>query len=137
MKKIFTLAAAVLASFSLWAVVPTATLDPTDVPTEGWAGKYAPAFIVNGDWVCFSPYEIYQSSAQTWAAKDNGGSTDGSWDATDPFPAQSAWTTNDGKVATVRQDTKGPYYYRITNTTDVAALVKSGSNTKRTVFLEA
>lgn len=137
MKKIFTLAAAVLASFSLWAAVPTATLDPTDVPTEGWAGKYAPAFIVNGDWVCFSPYEIYQSSSQTWAAKDNGGSTDGSWDATDPFPAQSAWTTNDGKVATVRQDTKGPYYYRITNTTDVAALVKSGSNKKRTVFLEA
>ena len=137
MKKIFTLAAAALASFSLWAVVPATTLDPTDVPTEGWAGKYAPAAIVNGDWVCFSPYEIYQSSAQTWAAKDNGGSTDGSWDATDPFPAQSEWTTNDGKVATVRQDTKGPYYYRITNTTDVAALVKSGSNKKRTVFLEA
>ena len=137
MKKIFTLAAAVLASLSLWAVVPTATLDPTDVPTEGWAGKYAPAFIVNGDWVCFSPYEIYQSAAQTWAAKDNGGSTDGSWDATDPFPAQSAWTTNDGKVATVRQGQKGPYYYRITNTTDVAALVKSGSNKKRTIFLEA
>ena len=137
MKKIFTLAAAVLASFSLWAVVPTTTLDPTDVPTEGWAGKYAPAAIVNGDWVCFSPYEIYQSNAQTWAAKDAGGSTDGSWDATDPFPAQSAWTTNDGKVATVRQGQKGPYYYRITNTTDVAALVKSGSNKKRTVFLEA
>ena len=137
MKKLFTLAAAVLASFSLWAVVPATTLDPTDVPTEGWAGKYAPAAIVNGDWVCFSPYEIYQSSSQTWAAKDAGGSTDGSWDATDPFPAQSAWTTNDGKVATVRQDTKGPYYYRITNTTDVAALVKSGSNKKRTVFLEA
>ena len=137
MRKLFTLAAAVLASFSLWAVVPTATLDPTDVPTEGWAGKYAPAFIVNGDWVCFSPYEIYQSGSQTWAAKDNGGSTDGSWDATDPFPAQSAWTTNDGKVATVRQGQKGPYYYRITNTTDVAALVKSGSNKKRTIFLEA
>lgn len=137
MKKIFTLAAAVLASFSLWAVVPATTLDPTDVPTEGWAGKYAPAAIVNGDWVCFSPYEIYQSSSQTWAAKDAGGSTDGSWDATDPFPAQSAWTTNDGKVATVRQEQKGPYYYRITNTTDVAALVKSGSNKKRTVFLEA
>ena len=137
MKKIFTLAAAVLASVSLMAVVPVATLNPASVPADGWAGKYAPAYIESGDWVCFSPYEIYQSSAQTWAAKDAGGSTDGSWDATDPFPAQSAWTTNDGKVATVRQDQKGPYYYRITNTTDVAALVKSGSNKKRTVFLEA
>ena len=136
MKKIFTLAAAMLASLTMMAVVPTGTLNPADVPAEGWAGKYSPAYIENGEWVCFSPYEIYQST-QTWAAKDNSGSTDGSWDATAPFPAQSAWTKNDGKVATVRQGQKGPYYYRITNTTEVAALVKSGSNTKRTIFLEA
>lgn len=137
MKKIFTIAAALMASMAMMAVVPTTTLNPANVPADGWTGKYAPAYIENGDWVCFSPYEIYQSTAQTWAAKDNSGSTDGSWDAIDPFPAQSAWTTNDGKVATVRQGQKGPYYYRVTNTTDVAALVKSGSNKKRTIFLEA
>ena len=142
MKKIFTLAAAVLASFSLWAAVPAATLDPADVPAEGWAGKYAPASVVNGDWVCFSPYEIYQSSAQTWAATDKGASTDASWNAIDPIPAQSAWTQNDGKAATLRDaagtsDQKGAYYYRITNTTDVAILAKSGSDGKRTISLAA
>lgn len=137
MKKIFTLAAAVLASVSLMAVVPVATLNPASVPAEGWAGKYAPAYIESGDWVCFSPYEIYQSPAQTWAAAENSGSTSASWDAVEPFPAQSEWTTNDGKCATVKEDGKGPYYYRITNTTDVAILVKSGSDKKRTVYLRA
>ncbi len=142
MRKLFTLAAAVLASFSLWAVVPATTLDPTDVPTEGWAGKYAPASVVNGDWVCFSPYEIYQSAAQTWAATDKGASTSASWNAIDPIPAQSAWTQNDGKAATLRDaegtsDQKGAYYYRITNTTDVAVLAKSGSDGKRTISLAA
>ena len=135
MRKLFTLTAALLASFCLWAVVPTGTLNPADVPTTGWAGKYTPAYIENGDWVCFSPYEIYQST-QTWAAKDASGSTSGSWDAADPFPASSAWT-NDGKVATVRTTEKGPYYYRITNTTDVAIMAKSGSDKKRTIYLEA
>lgn len=140
MKKIFTFVAIILlGTVGMTAAVPTGTLNPANVPADGWAGKYTPAYIENGDWVCFSPYEIYQSIAtgQSWAAAENSGSTSGSWDATDPFPAQSAWTTNDGKVATVRQGQKGPYYYRITNTTDVAALVKSGSNKKRTVFLEA
>jgi len=137
MKKLFTFAAAILASVAMMAVVPAATLNPASVPADGWAGKYAPAYIESGDWVCFSPYEIYQSSAQTWAAKDAGGSTDGSWDAIEPFPAQSEWTTNDGKCATVKEDVKGPYYYRITNTTDVAILAKSGSDKKRTVYLRA
>lgn len=137
MKKIFTLAAAVLASVSLMAVVPVATLNPASVPADGWAGQYAPAYIESGDWVCFSPYEIYQSSAQTWAAAENSGSTSASWDAIEPFPAQSEWTTNDGKCATVKEDGKGPYYYRITNTTDVAILAKSGSDKKRTVYLRA
>ena len=140
MKKLFTIAAAVLASVSIWAIkVPTATLNPADVPDEGWAGKYDPAYIENGDWVCFSPYEVYQSIAtgQNWADKDNSGSTDGTWNATAPFPASSAWTKTDGKVATVREGQKGPYYYRITNTTEVAALVKSGSDKKRTIFMEA
>ena len=137
MKKIFTLAAAVLASVSLMAVVPVATLNPASVPADGWAGKYAPAYIESGDWVCFSPYEIYQSAGQTWAAAENSGSTSASWDAVEPFPAQSEWTTNDGKCATVKEDGKGPYYYRITNTTDVAILVKSGSDKKRTVYLRA
>lgn len=140
MKKIFTFVAIILlGTVGMTAAVPTGTLNPANVPADGWAGKYTPAYIENGDWVCFSPYEIYQSIAtgQSWAAAENSGSTSGSWDATDPFPAQSAWTTNDGKVATVREGQKGPYYYRITNTTDVAALVKSGSNKKRTIYLEA
>ena len=138
MKKLFTLAAALLASFSLWAAVtvPSGTLDPAEVPTTGWAGKYSPAYVENGDWVCFSSYEIYQST-QSWADKGTSGSTDGTWAAIDPFPAQSAWTTNDGKVATLNGTSKGPYYYRITKTTDVAILGKSGSNKKRTIFLEA
>ena len=137
MKKIFTLAAAVLASVSLMAAVPAETLNPANVPADGWAGKYAPAYIESGDWVCFSPYEIYQSSEQTWAAAENSSSTSATWDAIVPFPAQSAWTTNDGRCATVRENTKGPYYYRITNTTDVAILAKSGSAQKRTVYLRA
>ena len=47
MKKLFTLAAALLASFSLWAAVtvPSGTLDPAEVPTTGWAGKYSPAYV--------------------------------------------------------------------------------------------
>ncbi len=140
MKKFFTFAAALMASVSMWAVVvPTTTLNPANTPTENWAGKYQPAFIEDGDWVLFSPYEIYQSIAlgQTWTAAENSGSTSGSWTAMTPFPAQSAWTTNDGKVATTKEGGKGPYYYRITNTTEVAAIVKSGSNQKRTVILEA
>ena len=35
MKKLFTLAAAVLASVSLMAVVPVATLNPASVPADG------------------------------------------------------------------------------------------------------
>ena len=43
MKKIFTFFAAVLASVSMMAVVPAGTLNPANVPTDGWAGKATPA----------------------------------------------------------------------------------------------
>jgi|GEM_PF-3093458 len=137
MKKIFTFFAAAMVSMSMLAavVVPEGTLNPANVPSDGWAGKATPAYVENGDWVCFLPYEVYQST-QTWAAKDASGSTSGSWDATDPFPASTAWS-GDVKSATVRDGQKGPYYYRVTNCTSAAILAKSGSNGKRTVYLEA
>lgn len=140
MKKIFTFFAAVLASVSMMAVVPTGTLNPANVPTDGWAGKATPAYVENGEWICFLPYEIYQST-QSWAACDKSGSTSGTWSEADPIPANTAWS-GEVKAATVRDDNggsnqKGAYYYRVTNVSEVAILAKSGSDGKRTVSLEA
>ena len=143
MKKFFTFAAALMASVAMMAVVPAGTLNPANVPSTGWAGKATPTYVENGDWMCFLPYEIYQSIATglDWAAADKSGSTSATWSAADPIPANTAWS-GEVKAATVRDDNggsnqKGAYYYRVTNVSDVAILAKSGSAGKRTVSLEA
>ena len=140
MRKFFTITAALLASVAMMAVVPAGTLNPANVPTDGWAGKATPAYVENGEWICFLPYEIYQST-QSWAACDKSGSTSATWSEVDPIPANTAWS-GEVKAATVRDDNggsnqKGAYYYRVTNVSEVAILAKSGSEGKRTVSLEA
>ncbi len=146
MKKLFTLAAAVLASFSLWAALPslpTSTLTLPDFPESGWKGVLLPSVIdTTNNWYIVSPYEIYQSKF-TWSNTAGGGSNDGSWNATGIFPANTRFTTTDKDskyyYATLKEfDGKKHYYgYRVTNCEAVALIGASGSNKKRTIYLAA
>ena len=142
MRKLFTLAAALLASFSLWAAVtvPTGTLTLPNFPTEGWKGTVTPSVIdTTGNWYILSPCEIYQSGF-AWSACPGGGSSTLGLEATDIFPAYDRWAPiSDSKIpiASVKEgdSKKGYYAYRVTNCEEVALLGSSGSNKKRTVIM--
>ena len=146
MRKLFTLTLALLASFSLWAALPTlptSTLTIPNFPASGWKGIMLPSVIDTTDnWYIVSPYEIYQS-AFSWSNTAGGGSSDGTWAATGIFPANTRYTTTDSKgkfkFATLKEfDNKKHYYgYRVTNCEAVALIGASGSNKKRTIYLAA
>ena len=146
MRKLFTLTLALLASFSLWAALPTlptSTLTIPNFPASGWKGIMLPSVIDTTDnWYIVSPYEIYQS-AFSWSNTAGGGSSDGTWAATGIFPANTRYTTTDSKgkfkFATLKEfDSKKHYYgYRVTNCEAVALIGASGSNKKRTIYLAA
>lgn len=119
--------------------LPEGILSLPDIPEEGWQGAVTPSYYhAEGSFIyVFSAYELYQSvdNGLTWTTQNNGGSTSGSPGAMDPFPASSVFTGF--KAATLKGTDKGPYAYRVTNCVAAYAYVKSGSDKKRTITLEA
>ena len=135
MRKLFTFAAAVMASISLMAAdfEPTAVYTVGDASTLGaqWkTGQNNPEnFYTVGDTVIFSPYILYQSAAtgwQEWTGCAGSGSTGTSWNALGVFKGSSVWFTTSAKAATTRSTRQ--YFYNVTNCTAVQILVKSGSS---------
>lgn len=148
MKKIFTFAAALLATLSAMAATITVTVPektftlPDLDPTWTWAGKVDNAYIVKGDTLVFNTNELYQSKSakQPWYAAVGGGTGSTDWAAQGCFVGAAGWTKEGAKVntyATVKNETERLYFYRVTNCNGAMALVKSGSNKKRTIYLEA
>ena len=140
MKKLFTLAAAVLASLSLWAAdyTPTTVYTVGDASTLGstWASKNQKQDTkVLGDTTVMSSYLIYQSAGdspkQSWAGTIGSGSTGTSWSAQFPFLGSANWYTSSATAATVRSTRQ--YIYNVTNCTAVLTLVKSGSSSTITL----
>lgn len=135
MKKLFTLAAAVLASLSLMAAdfEPTAVYTIGDSTTLGaqWkTGQNNPKnFYTVGDTTIFSPYILYQSAAtgwQEWTGCAGSGSTGTTWNAQGVFKGSSVWFTTSAKAATTRSTRQ--YFYHVTNCTATQIFVKSGSS---------
>lgn len=134
MKKIFTIAIALMASVAMMAAdfEPTAVYKVGDATTLGaqWKSANQTAnYFESGDTVIFSPYLLYQSAAtdwQEWTGCAGSGSTGTSWNATGCFKGSSAWYTKDAKAATIRSNRQ--YFYNVTNCSEVSILVKSGSS---------
>lgn len=107
MKKIFTFAAAVLASLSMMAAitvtVPTSTFTLPDLEsTWTWAGKIDNHYVVKGDTLIFNTNELYQgkSAKQPWYAAVGGGTGSADWAAQGSFVGAAGWTLNGAKVNT-------------------------------------
>lgn len=148
MKKLFLFAAALISSLSMMAqnitvTVPTSTFTLPDLDSEWtWAGKIDNHYVVKGDTVIFNTNELYQSKStkQPWYAAVGGGTGSTDWAAQGSFVGAAGWTLNGAKVntyATVKSETDRLHFYRVTNCNGALALVKSGSNKKRTIYLEA
>lgn len=141
MKKIFTLAAAVLASVAMMAAdfVPTAVYRVGDATTLGaqWKDlKQIANYFEVADTVVFSPFVLYQSAAsgwQEWTGSTGAGSSGTTWNAIEGrcFQGSSAMFTSDSKIATVRESRI--YMYNVTNCSQVMALVKSSSSITMTM----
>ena len=141
MKKIFTFAAAVLASVAMMAAdfVPTAVYRVGDATTLGaqWKDlKQIANYFEVADTVVFSPFVLYQSAAagwQEWTGSTSAGSSGTTWNAIEGrcFQGSSAMFTSDSKIATVRSTRI--YTYNVTNCSQVMALVKSSSSITMTM----
>lgn len=140
MKKIFTFAAAILASAAMMAAdsEPTTVYTVGDATTLGanWKSANQKAnFFEVADTVIFSPYVLYQSVSSTagqgwqdWTGNAGSGSSGTTWNAIEGrcFLGSSALFTSSAKCATARSTRS--YFYNVTNCTQVMALVKSGSS---------
>ena len=154
--KLFTLAIAALLTGNALAAptiaLPTETLTLPDInaSADKWAGKVTTPYFIKGDTIVMSAYEGYQSiSKQAWMSNTGGGSssiTDETklWGALAPFCGAKAYGTtqkdneNDKySYASTKTETERVYTYRVKNCTDALAYVATGSNQKRTVFIEA
>lgn len=148
-KKLFSLAAAVLVCAGVWAALPTlptSTLTLPNFPESGWKGVMLPSVIdTTNNWYIVSPYEIYQS-AFSWSNTAGGGSSNATgtiWATKGVFPSNTRYSTTDKDskyyYATLKEfDSKKHYYgYRVTNCEAVALIGASGSNKKRTIYLAA
>ena len=137
MKKLFTLAAAVLATASLWAAdyTPAATAVYTvgDEATLGsqWKDvKQKANYFEVGDTIVMSPYVVYQSAAdnyQSWTGHVGGGSTSKTWDALGCFQSSDAMFTDGSKAATV--NSSRTYFYNVTNC--IAFLIYANSENNK------
>lgn len=139
MRKILTLAAAVLASACMFAAdydpAATAVYTVGDTSTFGsqWKtglNQNANYFVV-ADTVIFSPYVLYQSAAtgyQEWTGHVGGGGSTVSWDAIANrcFKGSDAMFSVGAKRANVRSSRV--YKYNVTNCIQVMALVKSSNS---------
>ena len=144
MKKLFTLAAAVMASFSLtWATdkTPSSTLDISSVTTENWGtwlSGTTPKLDANGFHI--TGYMARQSSAQTWVGfmgGNTGGQQGDTYEAPEgaEYSLGSAAYGNDGRFMTMR--TNRTMYFRVTGCSEAHALVQSQSNGTRKVAITA
>ncbi len=141
MKKIFTLAAAVLASFSLWAetvTLPSTVLTlPEDGVSDSWSTLQADHFYyvdAENNYAIYLPYALRNSGgSQTWfALTGSGSSANAIWNALDGsiFKGFSYYQIKDseGKARydRIKRSTAGVFNFRVTNCTKAVAYVKLG-----------
>ena len=156
MKKIFSiiLLGLMCSIGNLWAAktaptisVPTATFTlPMLDPSWTWAGIVDQAFVTKHDTLVFNANELYQSAksgstfVQPWMTIIGGGTSGEDWDAIGSFVGSSNWKKGDASVntrASLKSETDRIFFFRVSNCIGASALVKSGSNKKRTIYLEA
>ncbi len=142
--KLFTLALAALFAGNAMAEkpanisVPAEVLTLPNVSSEGWAGKVTtPYFILSEDTLVMHAYNAYVSvDNQKWMSVTKGGSSERSWSEAYPFQGGDKYGVVD-KSRCAATNTEQVYSYRVKNCVAAMAYVKSGSNGKRTVYLDA
>ena len=142
--KLFTLALAALFAGNAMAEkpanisVPAEVLTLPNVSSEGWAGKVTtPYFILSEDTLVMHAYNAYMSvDNQKWMSVTRGGSSERSWSEAYPFQGGDKYGVVD-KSRCAATNTEQVYSYRVKNCVAAMAYVKSGSNGKRTVYLDA
>ena len=142
--KLFTLALAALFAGNVMAEKPTNISVPAEVLTlpnvasDGWAGKVTtPYFILSEDTLVVHAYNAYSSVGnQKWMSVTTGGSSERNWEEVYPFQGSAKYGIVD-KSRCAATNMEQVYSYRVKNCVAAMAYVKSGSNGKRTVYLDA
>lgn len=142
--KLFTLALAAILAGSVMAEkpanisVPAEVLTLPNVSSDGWAGKVTtPYFILSEDTLVMHAYNAYSSvDNQNWMSVTTGGSSERSWEKVYPFQGSAEYGIVD-KSRCAATNMEQVYSYRVKNCVAAMAYVKSGSNGKRTVYLDA
>ena len=142
--KLFTLALAALFAGSAMAEkpanisVPAEVLTLPNVASDGWAGKVTtPYFILSEDTLVVHAYNAYSSvDNQNWMSVTKGGSSEREWEEVYPFQGSAKYGIVD-KSRCAATNMEQVYSYRVKNCVAAMAYVKSGSNGKRTVYLDA
>ncbi len=152
LKSLVTFVVGLLFCFSVFATppstitVPTSTLTLPDLDTwTTWNGTIDNPYIIKNDTIIFNANEVYQTAKkagtpQPWLSYTGGGTSSGDWAAMGSFAGSSEWKKAGASVntyVTVKSETDRIHYYRVTNCIGALALVKSGSNKRRTIYLEA
>lgn len=142
--KLFTLALAAIFAGSAMAEkpanisVPAEVLTLPNVASDGWAGKVTtPYFILSEDTLVVHAYNAYSSvDNQNWMSVTKGGSSERDWEEVYPFQGSAKYGIVD-KSRCAATNMEQVYSYRVKNCVAAMAYVKSGSNGKRTVYLDA
>ena len=142
--KLFTLALAALFVGNAMAEkpanisVPAEVLTLPNVSSEGWEKNVAtPYFILSEDTLVMHAYNAYRSvNNQKWMSVTKGGSSERDWAVAYPFQGSDKYGVVD-KSRCAATNTEQVYSYRVKNCVAAMAYVKSGSNGKRTVYLDA
>lgn len=142
--KLFTLALAALFAGNVMAEkpanisVPAEVLTLPNVASDGWAGKVTtPYFILSEDTLVVHAYNAYSSVGnQKWMSVTTGGSSERNWEEVYPFQGSAKYGIVD-KSRCAATNMEQVYSYRVKNCVAAMAYVKSGSNGKRTVYLDA
>ena len=149
MRKILTLTAAILASFSLFAAsqkVPTKTLTlPTTGLVDPWGGSFTSDhnyyLDAENNLIIYYPYSVRNSSQTTWSQTDGGGSVEiaDGYASSGIFKGYTYYNAVDNKDSKNRCDalkksTGSITTYRVTNCTGVSAYVKLGKKGDKVVM---
>lgn len=142
--KLFTLALAALFAGNVMAEkpanisVPAEVLTLPNVASDGWAGKVTtPYFILSEDTLVVHAYNAYSSVGnQKWMSVTTGGSSERNWEEVYPFQGSVKYGIVD-KSRCAATNMEQVYSYRVKNCVAAMAYVKSGSDGKRTVYLDA
>ena len=142
--KLFTLALAAIFAGSAMAEkpanisVPAEVLTLPNVASDGWAGKVTtPYFILSEDTLVVHAYNAYSSvDNQNWMSVTKGGSSERDWEEVYPFQGSAKYGIVD-KSRCAATNMEQVYSYRVKNCVAAMAYVKSGSDGKRTVYLDA